>query len=132
MPFIPFAATVASWLGTTAGVGGAAVLTGTSAVAGAATSAIGAAEQASATRQAANQQADIANAQAAETRAQQLKLEQQSAANAKTLAEAPGIAAEEARKEDMRRRKAQTKTLLTSSLGDVGASDSMRKTLLGG
>ena len=68
---------------------------------------------------------------AAETRADQARLEEESKASQKQLAEAPGIAAEEARQESMRRRRTRTRTLLTGPMGDVGSSESMRKVLLG-
>ena len=88
--------------------------------------------------QAASEQAKATGEQTAtalrlaeETKTEQARLEAESKANQEKLLAAPGIAAEEARKEAMRRRKSQTQTLLTGPLGDVGAADSLKKTLLG-
>ena len=82
-------------------------------------------------KKALGEQTATANRLAEETRAEQAKLEAESKANQEKLLAAPGIAAEEARKEAMKRRKSATQTLLTGPLGDIGAADSIKKTLLG-
>lgn len=61
-----------------------------------------------------------------------LKMEEESKATAAEMKAAPGIAAEEARKESIRRRASRAKTLLTSPQGALGQANVQKKTLLGG
>ena len=77
------------------------------------------------------EQSDTANRLAEETRAEAAAVKEESKKNAAELAAAPAIAAEEARKEDMKRRAKQTKTLLTGPLGTSESATVGKKTLLG-
>ena len=91
-------------------------------------------QQAQATKKqtnAMNDQAATANRLADEQRAEKAELEKQSKLNQEKLAAAPALAAEEARKDDMKRRSKQTKTLLTGSLGATDVASTEKKTLLG-
>jgi hypothetical protein len=127
MPFIPMAM---AQLGATMMVESTGVMgeSGPGAAIGGVLGTNAADDQANAIRE----QTAQANRLAEETRAEKAKLESESKANTEKLAAAPGIAAEEARKEDMRRRKSQTRTLLTGSLGSTEEATTQKKTLLGG
>ena len=94
---------------------------------------------ASQARQAEKQQANIVRdatyaqgIESAKTQESIAKMEKDSAAAAKAAKEAPGIAAEEARQESIRRRAKSAKTLLTTPQGVLGEATTSKKTLLGG
>lgn len=76
--------------------------------------------------------AGVQATQAEETKAQIAEMEEKSKATAAEMKAAPGIAAEEARQESLRRRASRSKTLLTSPQGALGEANVSKKVLLGG
>lgn len=104
------------------------------AAAAAATAGIQASQQHQAAKKATNaarDEAERADRLATETRAEQTKMETESKKRVEELKAAAGVSAEEARKDDMKRRRKTTKTLLTGPLGTMDTAITEKKTLLG-
>jgi len=138
MPIIPFAGTIGAALGATAGttaattLGTLAMLGAGGAVAGTAMSMSSQSAAARATMNASNQQTQAINAQTAAQQSEANRVRMDALKNAEDLKKASTQAEEDARLEDMRRRRSQTKTLLTDPFGDESIANINKKTLLGG
>ena len=125
------AATVAGTAASMAGVAGA--IAGVGAIGGAMSS-MHQSQKAAAGQQhaAAQYAAGVQATEAEKTREQIATMEAESKKTAAEMKAAPGIAAEEARKESIRRRAGRARTLLTSPQGALGTATVSKKTLLGG
>jgi hypothetical protein len=103
-----------------------------SSIASAAISSSARARAAKQTVAATNEQTAAINAATASQEAEATKVRTESLKNAEDLKLAPSKAEEDARLESMKRRRTQTKTLLTDPFGDESIAEIGKKTLLGG